>query len=201
MCRLPHLTSLHRVRVPKSYEVEEVEGPPVSLPSWIPLRLTCSHGTRANLVDSLPMTRIIFRDLPAVSAVERQLDLHARDHLLDDEIDELPYLIDAASTDLFGITQGHTFYPTPSASNMAARRGNRSSTCSANIRAIRTRTGGRSTSIFDVPKGAACIAWRCSGGSWCARSTGSIRAPFLRSRMARRRVPPSLDRPGGRSAS
>lgn len=57
------------------------------------------------------MTRIIFRDLPAVSAVERQLDLHARDHLLDDEIDELPYLIDAASTDLFGITQGHTFYP------------------------------------------------------------------------------------------
>ena len=56
------------------------------------------------------MTRIIFRDLPPVSEVERQLGLHARDRLLDDDIEELPHLIDAASSDLFGITQRDTFY-------------------------------------------------------------------------------------------
>ena len=33
------------------------------------------------------MTRIIFRDLPAVSTVERQLHLHARDCLFDDDVD------------------------------------------------------------------------------------------------------------------
>ena len=57
------------------------------------------------------MTRIVFRDLPAVAAVERQLDLHARGHLLDDEIEELPHLIDDASVALFGIRQSDTFYP------------------------------------------------------------------------------------------
>ena len=56
------------------------------------------------------MTRIIFRDLPEVSAVERQLGLHARDRLFDDDIEELPYLIDDASRQLFGITQSDTFY-------------------------------------------------------------------------------------------
>lgn len=56
------------------------------------------------------MTRIVFRDLPAVSEVERQLGLHARDRLLDDEIEELPYLVDDASVALFGITQRDTFY-------------------------------------------------------------------------------------------
>ena len=56
------------------------------------------------------MTRIIFRDLPAVREVERQLGLHARDRLLDDEVDELPHLIDDASVQLFGITQRDTFY-------------------------------------------------------------------------------------------
>ena len=56
------------------------------------------------------MTRIIFRELPSVSAVERQLNLHARDRLLDDEIEELPQLIDEASVELFGITQRDTFY-------------------------------------------------------------------------------------------
>jgi hypothetical protein len=56
------------------------------------------------------MTYIVFRDLPGISAVERQLDLHARGHLLDDEIDELPHLIDDASTELFGITQPDTFH-------------------------------------------------------------------------------------------
>ena len=56
------------------------------------------------------MTRIIFRHLPAVSAVERQLDLHARGRLLDDELEELPHLIDDASVQLFGITQRDTFY-------------------------------------------------------------------------------------------
>ena len=56
------------------------------------------------------MTRIIFRTLPAVSAVERRLDLHFRDRLLDDEVEELPHLIDATSVELFGITQRDTFY-------------------------------------------------------------------------------------------
>jgi hypothetical protein len=56
------------------------------------------------------MTRIIFRDLPVVSAVERQLQLHARDRLFDDDIEELPHFIDDASVQLFGITQRDTFY-------------------------------------------------------------------------------------------
>ena len=56
------------------------------------------------------MTRIVFRHLPAVAAVERQLDLYFRDRLLDDEIEELPLLIDVASLQLFGITQRDTFY-------------------------------------------------------------------------------------------
>ena len=56
------------------------------------------------------MTSIVFRDLPAVSAVERQLQLHALDRLLDDEVEELPHLIDNASIELFGITQRDTFY-------------------------------------------------------------------------------------------
>jgi hypothetical protein len=56
------------------------------------------------------MTRIVFRDLPPVSLVERQLELHARDRLLDDEVEELPHLIDDASVQLFGITQRDTFY-------------------------------------------------------------------------------------------
>ena len=56
------------------------------------------------------MALIIFRELSAVSAVERQLHLHARDRLLDDEVEELPHLIDDASVDLFGITRRDTFY-------------------------------------------------------------------------------------------
>lgn len=56
------------------------------------------------------MARIIFRTLPEVAAVERQLALHARDRLLDDEVEELPHLIDEASNALFGITQRDTFY-------------------------------------------------------------------------------------------
>jgi hypothetical protein len=56
------------------------------------------------------MSVIIFRELPGVPAVERQLHLHARDRLLDDEVEELPYLIDHASVDLFGITRRDTFY-------------------------------------------------------------------------------------------
>jgi hypothetical protein len=68
------------------------------------------YGTPANLVDSSLMTPIIFRDLPAVAAVELQLDMRFRDRLLDDEIEELPHLIDDASVELFGITQRETFY-------------------------------------------------------------------------------------------
>lgn len=56
------------------------------------------------------MNRIVFRDLPAVAEVERQLGLHARDRLLDDEVEELPHLIDEASLELFGIRQSDTFY-------------------------------------------------------------------------------------------
>ena len=56
------------------------------------------------------MAQIVFRDLPAASSVERQLGLHFRDRLLDDEIEELPDLIDDASVQLFGITQRDTFY-------------------------------------------------------------------------------------------
>ena len=56
------------------------------------------------------MTQLVFRKLPAVAEVERQLGLHARDCLLDDELEELPHLIDDASIQLFGITQRDTFY-------------------------------------------------------------------------------------------
>ena len=54
------------------------------------------------------MNPIVFRHLPAVAEVERQLELHARDRLLDDEIEELPHLIDEASIELFGITSQDT---------------------------------------------------------------------------------------------
>ena len=63
-----------------------------------------------NLIDSRSMARIIFRNLPVVAAVERQLGLHARDRLLDDEVEELPHLIEDASVQLFGITRRDTFY-------------------------------------------------------------------------------------------
>ena len=56
------------------------------------------------------MALIIFREVPGVSAVERQLHLHARDRLLDDEVEELPHLIDDASVDLFGITRRDTLH-------------------------------------------------------------------------------------------
>ncbi len=56
------------------------------------------------------MTQIIFRDLPAVARVERQLAMQARDRLWDDEIEELPHLIDDASIELFRITLRDTFY-------------------------------------------------------------------------------------------
>lgn len=69
-----------------------------------------TDGTAANLIDSPCMARIIFRELAPVAAVERQLALHARDLLLDDELEELPHLIDDASVQLFGITQRDTFY-------------------------------------------------------------------------------------------
>lgn len=53
---------------------------------------------------------IVFRNLPGVGAIEHQLDMHARDRLLDDEIDELPDRINDVSISLFGITQRDTFY-------------------------------------------------------------------------------------------
>jgi len=57
------------------------------------------------------MTLNVFRHLPAVAAVERQLALQFRDRLLEDELEELPHLIDDASRELFGITANDTFYP------------------------------------------------------------------------------------------
>ena len=57
------------------------------------------------------MTPIVFRHLPAVAEVERQLELQFRDRLLEDEVEELPHLIDDASRALFGITGNDTFYP------------------------------------------------------------------------------------------
>ena len=75
-----------------------------------PLRMNICEGTGANLIDSQCMARIIFRELPAVAEVERQLGLHARDRLLDDDIEELPHLIDDASRKLFGITVRDTYF-------------------------------------------------------------------------------------------
>ena len=56
------------------------------------------------------MAQIVFRRLPPVMLVERQLALHARDRLLDDEVEELPHLIEEASLELFAITRRDTFY-------------------------------------------------------------------------------------------
>jgi hypothetical protein len=56
------------------------------------------------------MALIIFRALPGVSTVEDQLEMRSRDRLLDDELEELPHLIDETSLQLFGITQRDTFY-------------------------------------------------------------------------------------------
>jgi len=57
------------------------------------------------------MTLIVFRQLPAVAAVEEQLRLKSRGLLADDEADELPHLVDDASRALFGITANDTYYP------------------------------------------------------------------------------------------
>lgn len=56
------------------------------------------------------MSLTVFRNLPGIAEVEHQLDMHLRDRLLDDEIDELPSRIDDVSIALFGITQRDTFY-------------------------------------------------------------------------------------------
>jgi len=75
-----------------------------------PGRLWTQFGTLASLIDSEAMTQVVFRNLRAVSTVERQLDMQFRDRLFDDEIEELPHLIDDASIELFGITQRDTFH-------------------------------------------------------------------------------------------
>lgn len=68
------------------------------------------NGTPWNLVDSRSMTPILFRDLPGVAEVERHLDLQLRDRLLEDELEELPHLIDETSRALFNITEHDTHY-------------------------------------------------------------------------------------------
>jgi hypothetical protein len=57
------------------------------------------------------MTLIVFRHLPAVSAIEEQLRLQSIGLLSDDEADELQQLIDDVSRELFGITWNDTLYP------------------------------------------------------------------------------------------
>lgn len=95
------------------------------------------------------MTRIVFRHLPQVSAVERQLDLHARDRLLDDELEELPHLIDDASVALFGITQRDTFYwalPAP----VVARYGRREWEAHFDVLGHYTRDPNANWRVFDL---------------------------------------------------
>lgn len=57
------------------------------------------------------MTRIIFRELPGVAAIEQQLGFHARAHLFEEESEELSHLLDDRSRALFGITWNDTLYP------------------------------------------------------------------------------------------
>lgn len=68
------------------------------------------NGTPWNLVDSSLMTPILFRDLPGVAEVERLLEMQARDRLLEDEVEELPHLINDLSRALFNITELDTHY-------------------------------------------------------------------------------------------
>jgi hypothetical protein len=56
------------------------------------------------------MTLIVFRHLPAVAAIEEHLRLQFRGLLAEDEVEELPLLVDDASRDLFGITANDTLY-------------------------------------------------------------------------------------------
>ena len=69
-----------------------------------------NNGTPWNLVDSSLMTPIVFRELPGVAEVERQLEMQLRDRLLDDELEELPNLVDETSRTLFNITEYDTHY-------------------------------------------------------------------------------------------
>jgi hypothetical protein len=57
------------------------------------------------------MTLILLRHLPAVAAIEEQLNLQSRGLLPAEEAEELPHLIDDASRELFGITANDTLYP------------------------------------------------------------------------------------------
>jgi len=57
------------------------------------------------------MSLIIFRQLPAVAAIEDQLRLQSLGLLTDDEAEELPHVIDDASRELFGISANDTLYP------------------------------------------------------------------------------------------
>jgi hypothetical protein len=56
------------------------------------------------------MTLFAFRHLRAVAALEEQLRLQSLGLLSDEEAGELPYLIDDASRELFGITANDTVY-------------------------------------------------------------------------------------------
>ena len=57
------------------------------------------------------MTLIVFRQLPAVAAIEEQLRVQSLGLLADQEAEELPHLLDDASRELFGIAANDTLYP------------------------------------------------------------------------------------------
>ena len=122
------------------------------------------------------MTQIVFRELPGVATVERQLDMHFRDHLLDDEVEELPHLIDETS-----VSCSASLNATPSTGHCRSpvrgkyRRADWEASFDVlgQYTAIQTRTGAPLTSTFAANKAADCIASKCSGGSWFAPSTGS----------------------------
>ncbi len=104
--------------------------------------------------------------------------MHFRDHLLDDELEELPHLIDDASVQLFGITQRDTFYwalPEPVRGRYGRADWEARFDILENTLVIRMHTGARLSSTFAANKAADCIASRCSGGNWFAPSMASIR--------------------------
>ena len=122
------------------------------------------------------MTPIIFRRHPAVAAVERQLDLQFRDRLLDDDLEELPHLIDDASVELFGITRRDTLYW--ALPNSVRAKFSRSS-WEENFEILGHYTRDPNAHWRG------CTASKCSDGSWSARFTDFTRKPCSPSPVAR----------------
>ena len=131
-----------------------------------------------DLANSNSIIQIVFRELPGVATVERQLDMHFRDHLLDDELEELPHLIDDASVQLFGITQRDTFYwalPEP----VRGRYGRADWEARFDILGEYTRDPNAYWRAFELDvrceQGGRLHCFEVFGGSWFAPSMASIR--------------------------